>query len=162
MAWVVPAKCLWLARSITLVTSTWQQSNFTLALKTITPNTSGPDFAYLRDGAHRDFLYAPALRHFGLSEADIMERALWYEQAQRQRNARQAAKLAALDISDAKVETPATSQPSVHVVRNQASRLVCKSRNNYSDRPLVFVAPHWSLKVVRVARGPKSRSRPAR
>ena len=28
---------------------------------------------------------------------------------------------------------------SVHAVRNQASRLVCKSRNNYSDRPLVFV-----------------------
>ena len=81
--------------------------------KTIAPTTSGPDFACLRDGAHRDFLYGSALRHFGLSESDILERARQYEHVQRERDARQAAKVAALDISAKNAETPATSQPSV-------------------------------------------------
>ena len=91
--------------------------------KTIAPNTSGPDFAYLRDGAHRDFLYSSALRHFGLSESDIVERARQYERVQRERDARQAAKAAAPDTSDAKVETHA-SQTSVLDRRRQVHELL--------------------------------------
>lgn len=93
--------------------------------KTIAPTTSGPDFAYLRDDfAHRDFLYGAALRHFGLSEPDIIERARQYEHVQRERDARQAAK--ALEISDASVETPATTphQPSVLDRRRQVHELL--------------------------------------
>jgi len=92
--------------------------------KTIAPTTSGPDFAYLRDGAHREFLYGAALRHFGLSESDITERAQQYECVQRERDARLAAKAAALDISDAKVETTAASQPSVLDRRRQVHELL--------------------------------------
>ena len=91
--------------------------------KTIAPNTSGPDFAYLRDAAHRDFFYGSALRHFGLSESDIIERARQYEHVQRERDARQAAKAAAPDTSDAKVETHA-SQASVLDRRRQVHELL--------------------------------------
>ena len=59
--------------------------------QTIPPNTSGPDFAYLRDGAHRDFLYGPALRHFGLSPSDIAERAQRYERVRKEREELRAA-----------------------------------------------------------------------
>ena len=53
--------------------------------QTIVPNTLGADFAYLHDGAHREFLYGPALRHFGLSPSDITERAQRYERVQKER-----------------------------------------------------------------------------
>ena len=91
--------------------------------KTIAPNTSGPDFAYLRDAAHRDFFYGSALRHFGLSQSDIIERARQYEHVQSERDARQAAKAAAPDISDAKVEAHA-SQTSVLDRRRQVHELL--------------------------------------
>jgi len=80
--------------------------------KTIVPNTSGPDFAYLRDGERRDFLYGQALCHFGLGPLDMAERAQHYERVQKERDERQAAKAAALDISDA-AELPAAPQQSV-------------------------------------------------
>ena len=99
--------------------------------KTIAPTTSGPDFAYLRDGGEGgdggdggDFLYASALRHFGLSQSDVRERARQYEQAQRERDARQAAKAAAVDLSDSPAETPATSQTSVLDRRRQLQELL--------------------------------------
>ena len=66
---------------------------------TATPTTSGPDFAYLRDqSAGRELLYVSALRHFGLSEPDIEERARRYEHVQRERDARRAAER---DVADA-------------------------------------------------------------
>ena len=92
--------------------------------KSIAPSTSGPDFAYLRDGEQGDFIYGSALRYFGLSESDIAERALQYAHVQRERNTRQAAKAAALDSSDAKVETSAVSQPSVLDRRRQVHDLL--------------------------------------
>ena len=92
--------------------------------KSIAPTTSGADFAYLRDGADQGFLYSSALRHFGLSESDIVERAEQYERVRREHEARQAAKVAALDISDANVEAPSTSQPSVLDRRHQVHELL--------------------------------------
>ena len=92
--------------------------------KSIAPTTSGADFAYLRDGADQGFLYSSALRHFGLSESDIVERAEKYERVRREHEARQAAKVAALDISDANVEAPSTSQPSVLDRRHQVHELL--------------------------------------
>ena len=92
--------------------------------KSIATTTSGADFAYLRDGADQGFLYSSALRHFGLSESDIVERAEKYERVRREHEARQAAKVAALDISDANVEAPSTSQPSVLDRRHQVHELL--------------------------------------
>ena len=92
--------------------------------KSIAPTTSGADFAYLRDGADQGFLYSSALRHFGLSESDIVERAEKYERVRREHEARRAAKVAALDISDANVEAPSTSQPSVLDRRHQVHELL--------------------------------------
>ena len=92
--------------------------------KSIATTTSGADFAYLRDGADQGFLYSSALRHFGLSESDIVERAEKYERVRREHEARQAAKVAALDISDANVEAPSTSQPSVLNRRHQVHELL--------------------------------------
>ena len=92
--------------------------------KSIATTTSGADFAYLRDGADQGFLYSSALRHFGLSESDIVERAEQYERVRREHEARQAAKVAALDISDANVEAPSTSQPSVLNRRHQVHELL--------------------------------------
>jgi hypothetical protein len=67
--------------------------------KTIACAASGPDFAYLRDqSAGRELLYVSALRHFGLSEPDIEERARRYEHVQRERDARRAAER---DVADA-------------------------------------------------------------
>ena len=91
--------------------------------KTTAPTTSGPDFAYLRDGAHQDFLYGSALRHFGLTESTIVGRARQYDQVQRERDARQAAKAVALDTSHATVE-PATSPPSMLDRRRQVQELL--------------------------------------
>jgi len=91
--------------------------------KTIVPNTSGTDFAYLRDGERRDFLYAQALSHFGLGPMDIAERAQHYERVQKERDERQAAKVAALDISDA-AELPAAPQQSVLDRRAQVQELL--------------------------------------
>jgi len=103
--------------------------------KTIAPNTSGADFAYLRDATHQNFVYASALRHFGLSESDISERARRYEHVQQERDARQAAKrAAALDISDANVETPAASQPSVLERRRQVQELLIAHGRAPGDR----------------------------
>ena len=62
--------------------------------KTMSPQTSGPDFAYLRGGVQEDFIYGPALRHFGMSLAEIAQRAETYEHVHRERGARQAAKAA--------------------------------------------------------------------
>ena len=59
--------------------------------QTIPPNTSGPDFAYLRDCVHGDFLYGPALRHFGLSPSDMAERAQRYERVRKEREELRAA-----------------------------------------------------------------------
>ena len=92
--------------------------------KSIATTTSGADFAYLRDGADQGFLYSSALRHFGLSESDIVERAEKYERVRREHEARQAAKVAALDISDANVEAPSISQPSVLDRRHQVHELL--------------------------------------
>ena len=68
--------------------------------------TSGADFATC--AMARTKVYSSALRHFGLSESDIVERAEKYERVRR--STRQTgSQVAALDISDANVERPHSS-----------------------------------------------------
>jgi hypothetical protein len=93
----------------------WDAYEEEFETRTMTPTTSGPDFAFLRGGAQRDFVYGPALRHFGLSDADVAERAERYERLQAEREQRQAAKAAEERLRD----THIAPQPSVSDRREQ-------------------------------------------
>lgn len=91
--------------------------------QTVAPTTCGPDFAYLRSGgAQPDFVYGRALRHFGLSRAQMCERAERYERVQRERDQGQAAK-AALERTQPSTAT-ATQEVSVRDRRNQLHQLL--------------------------------------
>ena len=90
--------------------------------RTMAPTTSGPDFAYLRD-AERSFVYGAALRHFGLSQAAIAERAKKYERVQTERDERRTAQ-AAVESLHTKAASPTTPQSSMQDRRNQLHGLL--------------------------------------
>ena len=96
--------------------------------RTIAPAPSGSDFAYHRDGARGGaFVYADALRHFGLTDADVEARAAAYADVQREqdsaRSARNAAAAAAAAgaAPDASARAASLSRDAVALGANRAA-----------------------------------------
>ena len=90
--------------------------------KTIACAASGPDFAYLRDHLQQGFVYDAALRHFGLSPADIAERAEKYERVHQERAQRRLAQAAA-DSSSAQSAPQAEASGSGSSVLDRRGQL---------------------------------------
>ena len=86
--------------------------------------TSGPDFAYLRDHSQQGFVYDAALRHFGLSPADIAERAEKYERVHQERAQRRLAQAAGDGSSAQSVPQAEASGSSVLDRRGQLHGLL--------------------------------------
>jgi len=100
----------------------WDLHDEEFVAGTATPTTSGPDFAYLRDHLQQGFVYDAALRHFGLSPADIAERAEKYERVHQERAQRRLAQAAA-DSSSAQSAPQAEASSSGSSVLDRRGQL---------------------------------------
>ena len=100
----------------------WDLHDEEFVAGTATPTTSGPDFAYLRDHLQQGFVYDAALRHFGLSPADIAERAEKYERVHQERAQRRLAQAAA-DSSSAQSAPQAEASGSGSSVLDRRGQL---------------------------------------